>query len=87
MATGHDVTGVVRQYLILREDFLSTVEEIREDVPFLKEIVIRKNDETAEDALKRVLGSEIPAAEEKHFRPRISSALGLTLTPMRTPKP
>ena len=55
--------------LILHEAFLPQIEKIRDEIPQVRHIIVRKNHETVEMAVEQMVGSPVTEIKEKHFEP------------------
>ena len=54
--------------LILHENFLTKIEEIKNQIPLVKNIVVRKSNETVEMTVEKKVGSSLKRIKEKNFR-------------------
>ena len=50
--------------LILHEDFSPVIEEIRDEIPLVKNIIVRKGHETMETAVEKAVGSPLSTIKE-----------------------
>jgi len=55
--------------LILHENFSPVIEEIKNEIPLIKNIVVRKSHETIETAIENMVGSKLSIANGKDFNP------------------
>jgi long-chain acyl-CoA synthetase len=55
--------------LILHEKFSPLIEEIRNEVPVVKKLIVRKGCETTEAAIEYMIGSPLSGITEKDFNP------------------
>jgi long-chain acyl-CoA synthetase len=55
--------------LILHENYSSIIAEIKNDIPMVKNILVRKNHETIEAAIEKIVGSPLSIIKEKSFDP------------------
>jgi long-chain acyl-CoA synthetase len=54
--------------LILHENFLTKIEEIKNGIPLVKNIVVRKSNETMETAVEKKVGSSLKRIKDKNFK-------------------
>ncbi len=55
--------------LILHEDFLPVLDEIKHEIPLVKNIIVRKSDETVEKAIEKIVGHSFSTIEVTDFDP------------------
>jgi len=55
--------------LILHENFSPIIEEIKSEIPLVKNIIVRRSHETIEMAIENIVGSPLSMIEEKSFKP------------------
>jgi long-chain acyl-CoA synthetase len=55
--------------LILHEHFLPVLEEIKHEIPLVKNIIVRKIDETVETAIGKMVGSPLSTINVADFKP------------------
>ncbi len=54
--------------LILHEDFLNKIEEIKSQIPLVETMIVRERKETVERSLERMVRSSLKKMKEKRFR-------------------
>jgi long-chain acyl-CoA synthetase len=55
--------------LILHEDFSPVIEEIRDEIPLVKHIIVRKGQETIETVVKNTVGAPLSTIKETDLHP------------------
>jgi long-chain acyl-CoA synthetase len=72
--------------LIMHENFSSVLEEIRNEIPLVRNILVRKNDETIESTIENIVGSQLSIIKERSFDPDDSAIMFYTSGTTGNPK-
>jgi long-chain acyl-CoA synthetase len=72
--------------LILHENFLPTIEEIKNEIPLVKNIIVRKNNETLKMTIENRVGSPLLVVKEVDFNPNDAAVMFYTSGTTGAPK-
>jgi long-chain acyl-CoA synthetase len=72
--------------VILHENFLPVLREIKSEIPLVRNIIIRKDSETLERAIEKSIGSPLPVREGKKFDPDDAAIMFYTSGTTGVPK-
>lgn len=72
--------------LILYEDFLSLIEEIRDEIPSVRQIIVRKRCETLERAVENTVGTSLSTMKEMDLHPDDAAIMFYTSGTTGSPK-
>jgi long-chain acyl-CoA synthetase len=72
--------------LILHEDFSPVIEKIRDEIPLVKHVIVRKGDETMETAVENTVGTPLSAMKEADLNPDDAAIMFYTSGTTGSPK-